>query len=124
MSKFRQRKTDDTVRSTRYYSDKQETKVATAIGGKKVSNSGATPYFKGDVSNDLFTIECKTKVKDSKTITIQKEWLEKLKSESLFMKTKYEALVFNFGPDSDDYAIIDMNLFKQLISYLENDEEE
>lgn len=123
MSKFRQHLSDDSIRPTRYYSNKQETAVANAIGGNKVANSGATPYHKGDVITDLFTIECKTKVKNSKAMTIQKEWLEKLKSESLFMKTKYEALIFNFGPDTENYAIIDMNLFKQLQSYLENDED-
>lgn len=122
MATFRQRKEDTAPRPTRYFSNRQETDVAKAIGGKKVSNSGATPYDKGDVKHDLFTIECKTKTTNSKSIAIQKEWLDKLKSESLFMKTKYEALIFNFGPDSNNYAVIDMNLFKQLVSYLEEDD--
>ena len=34
---------------TRFYSNKQEKKVAKTLGGKKVANSGATAFHKGDV---------------------------------------------------------------------------
>ena len=119
---YRQHKHSDEKKPTRYYSKKQETTVAKTVGGKTTPNSGATPYDKGDVRTKLFTIECKTKTSDADSITIQKEWLKKLKDESLYMKTKYEALIFNFGPDSKNYAIIDMNLFNILQEYLQNEE--
>lgn len=117
---FRQHKTSDEKKPTRYYSKKQENTVAKAVGGKTTSNSGATPYDKGDVRTDLFTIECKTKTSNADSITIKKEWLEKLKNESLYMKTKYEALIFNFGPDSKNYAVIDMTLFNVLQEFLKS----
>ena len=37
-------------RPTRFYSNKQEKKVAKAIGGKQVSYSAATEFNKGDVT--------------------------------------------------------------------------
>ena len=46
---------------TRSYSKKQESKVAKDIGGKRVINSGATAFAKGDVTlENLMLIECKT----------------------------------------------------------------
>ena len=36
------------------------------------------------------------------------------------MGKKYNALVFNFGPDEDNYYIIDEHLFKELVYYLDN----
>lgn len=108
------------IKPTRYYSDKQEKTVAKAIKGRQTSNSGATAFDKGDVRTKKFTIECKTKTTNSESITIKKEWLQKLKDESLYMKTSYEALIFNFGEDTENYAIIDMKLFGILLDLLEN----
>ena len=99
---------------TRFYSNKQEKKVAKAIGGKQVSNSGATAFNKGDVTTDLFLLECKTCVENKKSFSIKKEWLEKNKEEQFAMGKDYSALVFNFGPDSDNYYVIDEKLFKTL----------
>jgi hypothetical protein len=47
----------------------------------------------------------------SKQISIKKEWLEKNSNEAIFMGKKYSALTFNFGPDEDNYYIIDEYLF-------------
>ena len=111
MSKFRNKRDVDN-KPTRYYSDIQEKRVAKAIGGQQTANSGATPYDKGDVKdNNGWRIECKTKTKDSEQFTIKKEWLDKNISESIFMKNKYTALAFNFGPDSKNYYILDESTF-------------
>lgn len=99
---------------TRFYSNKQEKKVAKAVGGSKVANSGATAFNKGDVTTDLFLLECKTCVDNKKSFSIKKEWLDKNKEEQFAMGKDYSALVFNFGPDSDNYYIIDEKLFKTL----------
>ena len=40
--------------------------------------------------------------------------------KGVFMGKKYNALVFNFGPDEDNYYIIDEYLFKELVYYLDN----
>ena len=107
---------------TRYYSDKQEKKVAKAIRGKQTSNSGATPFDKGDVTTDSVLIECKTKMNHSKSITIYKEWLEKLRDESIYMKKRFFALIFNFGPDEQNYVIIPESIYIQVLEKIDNGE--
>ena len=103
---------------TRYYSKKQEDAVAKKFGGQRVKNSGATKFAKGDVSLDKFLLEMKTKTSPSKSISIQKEWLEKNIKECLFMGKPYTALGFNFGPDEKNYYIIDEELFETLVDIL------
>ena len=107
------------MKSTRYYSDKQEKQVVKAIGGKQVSNSGATAFDKGDIKTKDFLIEAKTitRVKDS--VSIKKTWLIKNKEEAFAMNRPYSALAFNFGPDEPNYYIIDEKLFKELVRMLE-----
>lgn len=113
---------------TRYFSNRQEKSVAKAVNGKTTANSGATPWQKGDVlinSEVSWLLECKTKTVDSKSFSIKKEWLEKNKLESLFMGKDYSALVFNFGPNQENYYIIDEFTFQELLEYqkdkLQND---
>ena len=106
---------------TRYYSSRQEKKVAKAVGGKQVSNSGATAFNKGDVTSDNFLIECKTCVEDKKSFSIKKEWLEKNKDEAFEMGKSYSALAFNFGPSSENYYVIDERLFKILKEAVDNE---
>lgn len=108
-------------RPTRFYSSRQEKKVAKAVGGKQVSNSGATAFNKGDVTSDNFLIECKTCVEDKKSFSIKKDWLEKNKEEAFEMGKAYSALAFNFGPSSENYYVIDERLFKRLKEAVEND---
>ena len=49
------------MKSTRWYSNRQEKKVAKAVNGKQTANSGATAFQKGDVTTNDWLIECKTK---------------------------------------------------------------
>lgn len=108
---------------TRYYSNKQEKKVAAVFGGKQVKNSGATPWEKGDVNTDSFLFECKTHTSDKDSMSIKKKWLDKNTEEALFMGKKYSALVFNFGPSSKNYYVIDEFLMKLLIQYIDSMED-
>ena len=117
---LRERHREGDKKPTRYYSKKQEDQVAKTLGGKTTKNSGATLFQKGDLTLDNWLIEAKTKISHSESIGIKKEWLSKNLSESLFMGKKYNALVFNFGPDEDNYYIIDEHLFKELVYYLDN----
>lgn len=110
-------------RPTRFYSNKQEKKVAKAVGGKQVSNSGATKFSKGDVVTDNWLIECKTCTKEKRSFTIKEDWLIKNKEEAFDMGKSYNALVFNFGPDTQNYYIIDEYTFKELISKEEESNE-
>lgn len=113
----------DKILPTRSYSTKQEKTVATVLGGARTPNSGATAFSKGDILTEQFLIECKTKMTPSKSISIQKEWLEKNQKEMLFMGKQYSAIAFNFGPDEQNYYIIDESLFQELIEMLNNREE-
>jgi hypothetical protein len=106
--------------NTRKYSNLQERRIAKKLQGKKQLNSGATMFAKGDVVTDNFLVECKTKIKDSKSISIQKEWIEKLKEECFAMRKPYWAISFSFG-DNEDYFIINEKLFKQLMEACNNE---
>lgn len=114
-------KNDTSAKPTRYYSKKQETSVASAINGKVQVNSGATDFKKGDVYNDLFLVECKTKVKTSDSISIKKDWVVKNNHERAFMGKPYSALAFSFGPNETNYYVIDEDMFKYLNEKLRED---
>lgn len=113
------REKDGDKKPTRYFSKKQEDTIAKQLGGRRVVNSGATMFQKGDIITDTFLLEAKTKTTSSKSISIKKDWLIKNKREALSMSKPYNALVFNFGPDDDNYYIIDESLFQALLDYLE-----
>lgn len=106
---------------TRYYSKKQETKVADVLGGSRTKNSGATTFSKGDVNSELFLIECKTKTKASEQITLHKEWFTKNLQEAVFMGKPYNALVFSFGPGEENHYVIDEDLFIKLYEVLKDE---
>lgn len=105
---------------TRFYSNRQEKKVAKAVGGKQTANSGATAFQKGDVSTNQFLIECKTKTKDCNSFTIKEEWLLKNEEEAFAMGKNNSALCFDFGPSANKrYYIISERLFQLLQNYIE-----
>lgn len=107
--------------STRYYSNKQEKNVAKTLKGKKTINSGAARFSAGDVNTDLFLLECKTKTTDSKTMTLQKEWLRKNEEEAFATGKLYSAVVIDFG-DGVNHYIISEKLFKYLNQKLMEEE--
>lgn len=108
---------------TRHYSAKQENNVAKAIGGKRTINSGAAMFSKGDVTNDLFLMECKTKTTPSDSISFKKDWIMKNKEEAAFMGKEHQAVVISFGPNEPNYYVIEEYLFQQLLEYLESNKE-
>ena len=110
--------------NTRKYSKAQESKVAKKLSGKRQPNSGATPFMKGDVKTEFFCIECKTAATEKKSISIKKDWIDKLKEEAFAMGKQHWAVAFNFGGlgNNDNYYVIDEKLFLRLINYLEETE--
>lgn len=84
---------------------------------KLTPNSGAG-HIKGDsIASDLI-LEMKERNKvlkgGNKSISIQKEWLDKLRKEA---SGKYYSLVFSFGENEEDlYAIIDYNTLSEMYS--------
>jgi len=109
-------------RATRYYSSRQEKAVAKAIGGRTIVNSGATPFQKGDVATNDFSIECKTKTTRVSSHSIKKEWIDKQKIEALSMGKSNWALAFNYGPNEENYYIISEKMFGKLIEYMSQEE--
>ena len=105
---------------TRYYSKKQEERVAKLLGGKVSANSGATGFFKGDIRTKDFLIECKTATKEIKSVSIKKEWLLKLNQEKFSMGKSQMAIAFDFG-DNKDWFIISDDLMQWLIKHYEEE---
>lgn len=109
-------------RPTRFYSKKQEKKVAKVVNGKVTANSGATAFQKGDVISKDWLIECKTKTKDCASFTIKEDWLLKNEEEAFAMGKNNSALCFDFGPSANKrYYVISERLFETLKSFLEEE---
>lgn len=111
------------MQSTRYYSKRQESKVAKIVGGKRIANSGATAFQKGDVITNDWLIECKTKTKDCSSFTIKEDWLLKNEEEAFAMGKNNSALCFDFGPSANKrYYVVSERLFEVLKNYIESEE--
>lgn len=102
-------------KATRWFSNQQEKKVAKAVKGKQTANSGATAFQKGDIVNKDWLIECKTKTKDSQSISVKKEWIDKNEEETFAMNKHHSAIAFSFGPDEPNYYIISEKEFQRLL---------
>ncbi len=107
---------------TRYYSSKQERHVAKVLGGSVVPNSGAIKYGAGDVQVDDILLECKTCTQEKKSFSIKREWLDKNSEEAFSVGKRYSVLAFNFGPDTDNYYILDEKTFRKFVEFLSNEE--
>ena len=111
------------MKPTRFYSNRQEKAVAKAVGGKKVANSGATAFNKGDVvTDDGWLIECKTTTKDAlASFSIKREWLIKNREEAFAMNKSYNALCFDYGNGSQRYYVVDEKTFLKMKEAMENE---
>ena len=103
---------------TRFYSSKQEKKVAKEVGGKVVPNSGAIRFGAGDVQTKSVLLECKTCVKPQSSFSVKKEWITKNREEAFAMGKSYSAVVIDFG-ESEQFYIIDEKMFKKLLEHLD-----
>ena len=107
-------------RPTRFYSNRQEKKVAKTVGGRQTANSGATTFSKGDVRTDDWLIECKTATTEKSSFSIKRDWLLKNKEEAFAMGKGYNALCFDFGDNGNRYYIIDEKTFKEVLAWTEH----
>lgn len=113
-------KETDFPKPTRYFSSRQEKQVAKELGGRCTSNSGATDFGgKGDILRNKMLVECKTKMTHSNSISIKKEWFKKNAQEKVFMGKPYSVIAFNFGPDEENYYIIDQELMDILLNKID-----
>ena len=110
------------MKPTRYFSDRQEKRVAKRVRGKQISNSGATSFSKGDVKTDNWLIECKTCTSPKSSMSVKKDWLTKNTEEAFAMRRNYSAVAIDFG-SNDTYYIIDEKTFLTLLKLTENEGE-
>ena len=106
------------TKPTRFYSKRQENKVAKETGGRRTANSGATPFQKGDVLLDDWLIECKTATTEKQSFSIKRDWLDKNREEAFAMGKTYNALCFDYGDSGDRYYVIDEKTFKEVLAML------
>lgn len=109
--------------STRYYSDMHEKSVCKALNARQQPNSGATAFSAGDVVVDRASmlVECKTSVTQKDSISVKKVWIDKNKQEAFAVRKQNCCICINFGPNSENYYIIDEQLMKFLVEKLEED---
>ena len=108
--------------STRYYSGRQERKVAKTVNGKITANSGATKFGAGDVITNDWLIECKTCTTEKASFSIKKEWLDKNKEEAFAMRKMYNTLCFDYGDNGTRYYIVDEKTFIKMKEALQDGE--
>lgn len=111
------------ARPTRFYSSRQEKRVAKAVNGKQVANSGAPVFVAGDVRNDLFLLECKTHTEFRENFTVKHEWIDKNREEAFQMGKRYSAIVLDWG-DGENHYLIDQRLFLELLEHLREENNE
>lgn len=106
--------------STRYYSDAQEKQICKLLDAVQTSNSGAGKFKKGDViqKDSSLLIECKTVMTNKESFSIKKDWIIKNKEEAFENRLDNSCIAFNFGPNEQNYFVIDEKLMEFLVSKL------
>lgn len=106
--------------STRYYSDLQEKSICKLLGAKQTPNSGAGRWRKGDCHQEeaSLMIECKTCMSDKNSFSIKKDWINKNKEEAFSQRRNNSCIAFNFGPEQENYFVINEKLMRFLVEKL------
>ena len=106
--------------STRYYSDRHERRTAKSLNAKVQTSSGSSAFLKGDVVSNHCLIECKTSRTEKKSVSIKKEWLDKIEEQCFEMGKQFPIVAFDFG-DGENYYVINEMTMRQLIEWLDRD---
>lgn len=110
---------------TRYYSNLQERDVARKLGGKQVGGSGSSIRSLGDVRvGSKILLECKTTMTEKTSYSVKKEILEKIRKEARIMGRYFSILAFNFGPETENYYVIDEDTMKFLVDKINEEYKE
>ena len=106
--------------STRYYSNIQEKSVCNLLNAEQTPNSGAGRWRKGDAHQEeaSLLIECKTSMKEKTSFSIRKDWIIKNKEEAFSQRLNNFCIAFNFGPEQENYFVINEKLMKFLVEKL------
>lgn len=82
--------------ATKYFSSRQESRVAAAMGWEVVSGSGARDFDPGDVIGDQWMAECKTHVTAGQKIKFMLSVWKKIKEEAS-SRFRYPVLIVDDG---------------------------
>lgn len=100
-------------------SKRQETELAKQLGGSVVSGSGCGKFNNGDVEVGNFLIECKTVTKPQTSVSVKKEWMDKIEEQRYECGKLFGALAFRFEPDGEDFIVIKSSDFRTLLDLAE-----
>lgn len=107
--------------TTRYYSDIQEKAVAKKLGMRQQVNSGATLFKKGDIYDDYSLLDAKTVMSDQQSVSLKKEWFDKIKEEAFAMGKYLTGIVFRFEVSGKDYIAVPIDQYRDMYEcYKEN----
>ena len=101
--------------NTRQFSSKQEKSVSKAINAKLTLNSGGGHFQKGDLVDDNTLYECKTTTTIKDSFSVKRSVLNKAQQEAFANNKLHSVLVFNFGPDTDNYYVLSEKHYKELL---------
>ena len=106
--------------STRAAADRHEKSICKELGAQQQSNSGAGLFRKGDVIHNeaSMLIEAKTCMTEKQSFSIKKDWIKKNEEERFALRKSNSCICFNFGPDSENYYVINEKLMKFIIDKL------
>ena len=110
------------IKSNKEASDLQEKSIAKMLDGKTQPNSGGGKFNGGDVLTKDFLIEAKTVTSPVKSFGIKLDWLIKADKQAFEQRKSYWALAFRFMPEDKDFFVIDSNLMKKLVKFLEEND--
>ncbi len=97
-------------------SSKQERLVATLLGWRVVSGSGARPTHVGDIISDDWIGECKTHVDPGHRIVFAADVWKKIKDEAN-SKFKYPVLICDDGSQTTEYTWCMFDKLDTVIDY-------
>ena len=103
------------------FSAAQEKEIAKMLGGRVQCNSGGTSFGGGDVHTQSFFVEATLPTKPLSSFSIQKAWMEKMKEQAFEQGFFRSSLAFRFEPDGPDYFVIDSRVMRELVEYIEKE---
>lgn len=108
------------AKPNRFYSKKQEQRTASIIGGRVQPNSGAGVFNKGDVKGEGILLDDKTVTKPQQSVSLRKEWFEKIREEAFSQGLQLSGISFDFGDGNatrrEKFFALDEHTFMQLYS--------
>lgn len=107
-----------TAKGTKFYSDKQEKMVASYLGWRQVTGSGARPNHPGDVISDSWLGECKTHATKKKTVVFILDFWDKIADEAA-SRFKRPALFVDDGTQKAENTLVMIKCSSSLTSLVD-----